>query len=105
MTDRWQKFTDEKLSVQTLEGIAAYCDEFLIHGVDVEGRSCGVDEGLAELLGRYEGIPITYAGGIGSLEDLERFRKITKRKIDFTIGSALNIFGGKLPFDVVKCYE
>ena len=105
VTDRWQKFTDEKLSVQTLEGIAAYCDEFLIHGVDVEGRSCGVDEGLAELLGRYEGIPITYAGGIGSLEDLERFRKITKRKIDFTIGSALNIFGGKLPFDVVKCYE
>ena len=91
--------------MQTLEGIAAYCDEFLIHGVDVEGRSCGVDEGLAELLGRYEGIPITYAGGIGSLEDLERFRKITKRKIDFTIGSALNIFGGKLPFDVVKCYE
>ncbi len=105
VTDRWQKFTDEKLSVQTLEGIAAYCDEFLIHGVDVEGRSCGVDEGLAELLGRYEGIPITYAGGIESLEDLERFRKITKRKIDFTIGSALNIFGGKLPFDVVKCYE
>ena len=105
VTDRWQKFTDEKLSVQTLEGIAAYCDEFLSHGVDVEGRSCGVDEGLAELLGRYEGIPITYAGGIGSLEDLERFRKITKRRIDFTIGSALDIFGGKLPFDVVKCYE
>lgn len=105
VTDRWQKFTDEKLSVRILEDIAAYCDEFLVHGVDVEGRSCGVDEGLAELLGSYEGIPITYAGGIGSLEDLERFGMITGRKIDFTIGSALDIFGGKLPFDVVKCYE
>lgn len=105
VTDRWQKFTDQKLSVRILEDIAAYCDEFLVHGVDVEGCSCGVDERLARLLGGYEGLPVTYAGGIGNLEDLERFRELTGGKIDFTIGSALDIFGGKLPFDVVKCYE
>lgn len=102
VTDRWQKFTKVKLSVQVLEEIAEYCDEFLVHGVDVEGRSCGVDESLAGLLESYEGLPVTYAGGIGSLEDLDMFREITGGKIDFTIGSALDIFGGKVPFDTVK---
>ncbi len=104
VTDRWQKFTEVKLSIQVLEKIAAYCDEFLVHGVDVEGKSCGVDESLAELLGSYKGVPVTYAGGIGSVEDLKRFREITGGRIDFTIGSALDIFGGKIPFDVVKNY-
>lgn len=104
VTDRWQKFTEVRLSVQALEEIAEYCDEFLVHGVDVEGRSCGVDESLAGLLGNYNGVPVTYAGGIGSLKDLERFRDITGGKIDFTIGSALDIFGGKIPFDAVKNY-
>lgn len=104
VTDRWQTFTKVKLSVEVLEQIGEYCDEFLVHGVDVEGHACGVDEELAKLLGRYEGIPITYAGGIGSMEDLEHFQKITNGRIDYTIGSALDIFGGKLPYDVVKCY-
>lgn len=104
VTDRWQKFTKVKLSLQVLEEIASYCDEFLVHGVDVEGRSCGVDEKLSGLLGNYDGVPVTYAGGIGSLKDLDRFRDITRGKIDFTIGSALDIFGGKIPFETVKDY-
>ena len=104
VTDRWQKFTDVKLSVQVLEEMAAYCAEFLVHGVDVEGRSSGVDERLAELLGGYEGLPVTYAGGIGTIKDLERFREITEGRLDFTVGSALDIFGGKLPYNTVKCF-
>lgn len=104
VTDRWQKFTEVKLSVPILEEIAAYCDEFLVHGVDVEGRACGVDESLAGLLQSYRGVPVTYAGGIGKLSDLENFREITGGRIDFTIGSALDIFGGNIPFDLVKCY-
>lgn len=102
VTDRWQKFTEVKLSHAVLESLAAYCGEFLVHGVDVEGKSSGIDETLASLLGNYEGIPITYAGGIASMEDVERFRGLTGGKIDFTIGSALDIFGGNLPYDTVK---
>lgn len=104
VTDRWQKFTEVKLSAQVFEKIAEYCDEFLVHGVDVEGRSAGVDERLAGLLRNCAGAPVTYAGGIGSLADLERFREITEGKLDFTIGSALDIFGGKIPFDAVRHY-
>lgn len=104
VTDRWQKFTEVKLSVEVLSEIAAYCDEFLVHGVDVEGRSSGVDERLAGLLGSYEGLPVTYAGGIGSLSDLRRFAEITGGKLDFTIGSALDLFGGKLPYNIVRSF-
>lgn len=105
VTDRWQKFTEVKLSCDILEKIAGYCGEFLIHGVDVEGRSSGADDELLKILGSYEGIPVTYAGGIGSIEDLEHFRDVTNGKIDFTIGSALDIFGGNLPYNMVKCYR
>lgn len=104
VTDRWQKFTEVILSHKILDEMGAYCDEFLVHGVDVEGRSCGVDMRLAALLGSYAGKPVTYAGGIGSEEDLLRFRELTGGTVDFTIGSALDIFGGKLPYDVIKCY-
>ena len=105
VTDRWQKFTEVKLTKEVLEQIAEYCDEFLVHGVDVEGHAAGIDETLAALLGSYTGIPVTYAGGIGSMEDLERFAKITEEKVDFTIGSALDLFGGSLPYDEVKTYK
>lgn len=104
VTDRWQKFTDVKLSADILTQISEYCDEFLVHGVDVEGKASGIDENLAKLLGEYKGIPVTYAGGISSVEDLEQFRKLTGGKLDFTIGSALDIFGGKLSYNMVKCY-
>ena len=102
VTDRWQNFTNVKLSVQVLEEIADYCDEFLVHGVDVEGKSSGIDEALAKLLGSFEGCPVTYAGGIGTYEDIENRRKVTGGKIDFTIGSALDLFGGKLAYEKVK---
>ena len=74
------------------------------HKVDVEGRSCGVDENLAALLGGYEGRPVTYAGGIAGFEDLTRFKEVTGGRTDFTIGSALDIFGGKLSYDKVKSF-
>lgn len=105
VTDRWQKFTDVRIDTKILEEIAEYCDEFLIHGVDVEGKASGIDEELAMILAQYHGNKITYAGGIGSLEDIEKFKKLTGGNIDFTIGSALDIFGGKLPYEKIKDYE
>lgn len=105
VTDRWQKFTDEKLTVELLEEISGYCDEFLVHGVDVEGRSGGVDRKLAQILGVYQGNAVTYAGGIGSIEDLERFCELTGGKVDYTIGSALDIYGGSLSYELIKNYR
>lgn len=102
VTDRWQKFTTVKLTKEVLEELADYCDEFLVHGVDVEGHAAGIDRELAKLLGSYEGNPVTYAGGIGSMENLKEFAEITQGKIDFTIGSALDLFGGNLPYDQIK---
>ena len=108
VTDRWQKFTDVKLTVSILEEIADYCDEFLVHGVDVEGKSAGIDEELAAILAEYSmkgGNEITYAGGIGCMEDLQKFQKLTCGGVDFTIGSALDLFGGTLPYERIKYYE
>ena len=90
---------------QILKELAGYSDEFLVHGVDVEGKAAGVDKHLAELLGRYHGNPVTYAGGIGSMEDLEQFAHLTKGCLDFTIGSALDLFGGTLPYEKVRKYR
>ena len=105
VTDRWQTFTDVVLDEQILKELAGYSDEFLVHGVDVEGKAAGVDKHLAELLGRYHGNPVTYAGGIGSMEDLEQFAHLTKGCLDFTIGSALDLFGGTLPYEKVRKYR
>lgn len=105
VTNRWQTFTSVELNSETLDKISGFCDEFLVHGVDVEGKASGIEDELVKLLSSKENIPITYAGGIGSLEDLEHFRKISKGRIDFTIGSALDLFGGKLPYQLVKKYR
>ena len=105
VTNRWQTFTREKLSEELLDEMAQYCDEFLVHGVDVEGKSAGAPEELVSILASCEGRPITYAGGIGTMEDLERFRVQSGGKLDFTIGSALDLFGGKVAYDVVKNYH
>lgn len=105
VTDRWQKFTDVKLNAETLNQLAEYCDEFLIHGVDVEGKCSGVERALVRMLGKWNQLPVTYAGGIGSLDDLEEFQADCNGSLDFTIGSALDLFGGLIPYDVVKTYQ
>lgn len=102
VTDRWQTFTKTQVNEEILYWLKESCSEFLVHGVDVEGKAAGVPEDLVYLLSKIQGIPITYAGGIGSLEDLERFRKISEGRLDFTIGSALDLFGGAVSYDVVK---
>lgn len=104
VTDRWQKMTDVELSQETLDMLSEYCDEFLVHAADVEGKQNGIEENVASILGEWAQKPITYAGGVHSLEDIDSLRKIGKDKIDVTVGSALDIFGGKLPMDdVIKC--
>lgn len=102
VTDRWQKFTDVKVTIETLEELSQYCDEFLVHGVDVEGKSGGMEEELVELLAQFQGVPITYAGGIASIEQIKKFEKISEGKLDYTIGSALDLFGGNLKYDDIK---
>lgn len=94
VTDRWQKFTEMKLSRETLEQLAASCDEFLIHAADVEGLCRGIDSELVARLAEWTPIPTTYAGGAKSLADLEEVTRIGNGRIDLTIGSALDIFGG-----------
>ena len=102
VTDRWQTFTNVVVNQEVLTALATYCDEILVHGVDVEGKSSGVELSLVELLAAWNQVPITYAGGIGSMEDLEEFERASKGRLDFTIGSALDLFGGKIPYEIVK---
>ena len=94
VTDRWQKFTDLAISRESLEKLAASCAEFLIHAVDVEGLCRGIDQELVSSLGQWSPIPTTYAGGASSLADLEAVTRLGQGRIDLTIGSALDIFGG-----------
>jgi phosphoribosylformimino-5-aminoimidazole carboxamide ribotide isomerase len=95
VTDRWQKFTDLRVSRELMADLESSCDEFLIHAVDVEGKCMGVDERLIDLLAEGEGDnPITYAGGVGGMDDLKLIRKAGKSRLDATVGSALDIFGG-----------
>lgn len=101
VTDRWQKFTDVRLDEETLDMFSEYCDEFLIHAVDVEGMAKGIEEELATMLGNWSRIPMTYAGGVGAFTDLEKLRLLGKDKLDVTVGSALDIFGGNMIFEDV----
>ncbi|MBL58682.1 MAG: phosphoribosylformimino-5-aminoimidazole carboxamide ribotide isomerase [Verrucomicrobiales bacterium] len=94
VTDRWQTFTDLRVNADTLGKLAGHCDEFLIHGVDVEGLSQGIDEALVQLIAEHSPIPATYAGGAKSMEDLKRVTMVGKKRVHLTIGSALDIFGG-----------
>ncbi len=94
VTDRWQKFTGLKITRQTLEKLAGSCDEFLIHAADVEGLCRGIDSELVARLGEWTPIPTTYAGGANSLADLGEVTRVGGGRIDLTIGSALDIFGG-----------
>lgn len=104
VTDRWQKYTDVVLSEKTMDELAAYCDEFLIHAVDVEGKANGIERKLAEMLGKWKKIPITYAGGVHSFEDLRLLKELGHGHIHVTIGSALDLFGGTMRFEDVLAY-
>jgi phosphoribosylformimino-5-aminoimidazole carboxamide ribotide isomerase len=94
VTDRWQKFTELTIGPDTLRRLAGSCAELLVHAVDVEGLCRGIDRELVEKLGQWAPIPTTYAGGATSLADLEEVTRLGRGKIDLTIGSALDIFGG-----------
>mgnify|MGYP001339186665 FL=1 len=101
VTDRWQKFTNVKITGKLMKELSSYCDEYLIHAVDVEGQAHGIESGLVHILDEYNTIPVTYAGGVGSYEDLTLLKELGHNKIDVTIGSALDLFGGKLEFKKV----
>ena len=106
VTNRWQTFTDTVVDAELLEKLASYCCEFLVHAVDVEGKQSGIQEDIVEFLGENSPIPVTYAGGVRSLEDLDLVERLGKGKVDVTVGSALDIFGGTLSFqDVVEWHN
>lgn len=98
VTDRWQKFTDVKLTGEVLKELSGSCDEFLIHAADVEGKSQGIEQEVVRLLGDFAGCPVTYAGGVGSYEDVEQLRMLGRGHVDVTVGSALDLFGGSLSY-------
>ena len=102
VTDRWQRFTEQSITEDLLEQLAGYCDEFLVHAVDVEGKASGIEEELVRLLGSWGKIPVTYAGGVGDFEDLARLKKLGKNMLNVTIGSALDLFGGTMSYEKVK---
>lgn len=104
VTDRWQKFTDMKLDLDALRELGSYCDEFLIHAVDVEGKAKGIETELVQLLAEYGEIPMTYAGGVGNFKDLDALRQYGKNYLDVTIGSALDLFGGTMEYEKVLAY-
>lgn len=96
VTDRWQKLTDEKVDGALLDRLADHCDEFLVHAVDVEGCANGIETELAGLLGNWGRRTMTYAGGVHSYEDLRLLRELGRNRLNVTIGSALDLFGGNL---------
>mmetsp|Transcript_30719 Transcript_30719/g.46551 ORF Transcript_30719/g.46551 Transcript_30719/m.46551 type:complete len:263 (+) Transcript_30719:105-893(+) len=105
VTDRWQKYTNLPVNEKTLGELAAYCDEFLVHGVEVEGKRCGILEDLVTLLGKHSPVPVTYAGGVRSVDDMENVLTLGGGKVDLTIGSALDCFGGTLKYNDVVTWQ
>ncbi|MCI8417417.1 MAG: phosphoribosylformimino-5-aminoimidazole carboxamide ribotide isomerase [Lachnospiraceae bacterium] len=104
VTDRWQKFTQVELTSQVLDQLADSCDEFLIHAVDVEGKASGIETEVARLLGSWGKIPVTYAGGVGSMEDVRVLEELGQGRLDVTIGSALDLFGGCIKYEDMVYY-
>lgn len=101
VTDRWQKMTEEKMNLSLLEHLAGFCDEFLVHAVDVEGKAEGIERELVEMLGNWGKLPVTYAGGVHSYEDLHEMKELGKNRLNVTIGSALDLFGGGMQWEKV----
>lgn len=105
VTDRWQNYTDCRVDTETLANLGNYCDEFLVHGVENEGKRCGILEDLVELLGDNSPVPVTYAGGVRAIDDLDRVKELGRGKVDLTIGSALDCFGGEISYDAVVAWH
>lgn len=101
VTDRWQKYTDVELTEEVLDEFCAYCDEFLVHAVDVEGKASGIEAELVRILAKHTVNDITYAGGIHNMEDLQLLKKLGNDRVHATIGSALDLFGGNMKFESV----
>ena len=93
--NRWQTLTDLHVTPSTLDRLAGSCAEFLIHAADVEGLCGGIDAELVALLGAWAGKPMTYAGGVATLDDVRKVEVASGGALDLTVGSALDIFGGK----------
>ncbi len=104
VTDRWQKQTGERVDTELLDRLSGCCDEFLIHAVDVEGKAEGIEEELAALLGAWGKKTITYAGGVHGFEDLRKLRELGGNRLNVTIGSALDLFGGSMSWKEVLAY-
>ena len=102
VTNRWQTFTRERVEPSLLDRLSRYCSEYLIHAVDVEGRCRGIETPLVAMLGQWGGLPLTYAGGIHSMDDILSIEELGRGRMDFTVGSALDIFGGQgLRYDLL----
>ena len=101
VTDRWQKYTRQPLSESLIQKLSSCCDEFLVHAVNVEGTGTGVDEKLLQILSAESPVPVTYAGGIGTMEDIRTIQKIGRNRVNFTVGSGLDLFGGTLKFNEI----
>lgn len=102
VTNRWQNFTQVALTTENIDLFKEYASEFLIHAVDVEGKAQGIEEQVVSILEKeMKDLSVTYAGGVRSMEDLKTLYRLGKGKIDVTVGSALDIFGGTLVFEDV----
>ena len=104
--NRWQTLTNLDITHATLETLAEWCSEYLIHAADVEGLCQGIDAELAELLGGWGGLPMTYAGGVAGMADLQMVQEKSQGQLDVTVGSALDIFGGSgVTFDELLAWN
>ena len=101
VTDRWQTLTSQRVDEPLLRELSRHCDEFLVHAVDVEGKAEGIEEELASFLGTWSGIPITYAGGVHDYDDLLLLKRLGRGRLNVTVGSALDLFGGPLSWKKV----
>jgi phosphoribosylformimino-5-aminoimidazole carboxamide ribotide isomerase len=105
MTDRWQTWTEEVITPVLLAALGGHCAELLVHAVDVEGLRGGIEGELVALLGAHATVPVTYAGGVRSMEDVELVRALGRGRVDVSIGSALDIFGGSLPYEKLVAWQ
>lgn len=101
VTNKWQTFTRFEVNEENINYLSSFCDEFLVHAVDVEGLRSGINEELIQMLSEWVKIPCTYAGGIGSIDDIKRIDEMSDGRMNYTVGSALDLFGGNIKFDQV----